>query len=91
MNSPSVVGRHEIGVRVVAFLASEWIVDLRMADDAVSHLRHVNGSVYTEALLQSPVARSAGTSVVEEPSSVARLSKVVPAVDRPRNQWRYLA
>ena len=84
------IGGLEVSVPGVTFLATEWVVDLGVAYQAIGHLRH--GSCGDGiGLLQTPVARLAGIPGVEMPPDIARRLQIGLFVDRGRDYRRHVA
>ena len=79
-----VTGGLEVIVLGVALFATERIVDLVVADDAVRHLRHVEGGNLV-ALRQSAMAGVAGVLRIEVPADVARGLQIGLLIDGGRN------
>ena len=83
-------GRFEVGVFGVAFLATKGVIDVAMADDAISHFRHVGGTDLYR-IRQAAVAGLAGIAGVEVAAQVAGGLKVGLLVDGGGDDGRDIA
>ena len=81
------IGWAQFGVGPVALLATEWQLDLAMADESIGHLGHV-GAAYGVRRVDAVMAGEAGVRAVQLRAQIARLGKVLAAIDGLRDQGR---
>src|SRR5215471_8090929 len=67
----SVIGRLEVSVLGVALFATERVLDLAVANQAIRHLRH-RGRGHRVGVLQAPMTRLAGVLGVEVSPDIPR-------------------
>ena len=85
-----VIGRLERRALGVAELATEGIVDLAMADQAVGHLRKIRAGQHGR-LLHAAVAGSARVAAIEMPADIARRRQISLRIDRRADHRREIA
>ena len=88
--SAGVGGGFEVDAFQVTRFATEGVVDLGVADQAVRHLGEI-GFTRQFGLLESPVASLAGVFRIEMTADVPVLSQIGAAIERGRDQRRKVA
>src|SRR5262245_16621814 len=81
MEFAHVVGGLEVGLGIVALLATEWVIDLVVAHQTIGHLRHAS-TIDGVGLVQSTVAGLADNFRIELCTNVAHRLQVVLLIDR---------
>lgn len=74
------VGRTQLGAGPVALLATEWQLDLVVADQAIGHLGQV-GAAHGVRGVDAAVARQAWVRAVQVGPDVARRGEILAGVD----------
>ncbi len=74
------IGRPQFGIGPMALLATEGQLDLAVADQAIGHLRQV-GTAHGVGRLDTAMAGEAEVRAVQLSTQVARLGKVLAAID----------